>query len=119
MVAQESVMRRTMIGRSAIVRHARAAAFLAGLLVLVMSVFTSVLAARDKQVSAQDHALDLALEQQIATVRNYFAQSRAIAEVLADSPVFIDFFQAPGTTREKIANGGPLLSRVNDALAYL
>ncbi|WP_239164899.1 bifunctional diguanylate cyclase/phosphodiesterase [Actinoplanes palleronii] len=108
-----------MIGRSAIVRHARAAAFLAGLLVLVMSVFTSVLATRDKQVTSQDHALDLALQQQVATVRNYFAQSRAIAEVLADNPVFIDFYQAPGTTAEKVAAGGPLLERVNDALAYL
>ncbi|GIF13709.1 putative bifunctional diguanylate cyclase/phosphodiesterase [Actinoplanes teichomyceticus] len=108
-----------MVNRSAIARHARGAGLVAGLLVLVLSVFTSVLAARDKQVSAQDHALGLALEQQVAAVKNYFAQSRAIAEVLADSPVFIDFFQAPGTTAEKIAAGGPLLERVNDALAYL
>ncbi|GIF08309.1 putative bifunctional diguanylate cyclase/phosphodiesterase [Actinoplanes siamensis] len=108
-----------MIGWSAVIRHARAAAFLTGLLVLVFSVFSSALAARDKQVATQDHALDLTLGQQVAAVRNYFEQSRAIAEVLADSPVFIDFFQAPGTTAEKIAAGGPLLQRVQDALAYL
>ncbi|AEV84954.1 signal peptide protein [Actinoplanes sp. SE50] len=108
-----------MIGWSAVVRHARAAAFLTGLLVLLFSVFTSVVTARDKQVATQDHALDLSLGQQVAAVRNYFDQARAIAEVFANNPVFIDFYQAPGTTREKIAAGGPLIGRVNDALAYL
>ncbi|WIM93296.1 EAL domain-containing protein [Actinoplanes oblitus] len=108
-----------MISRSAIARLARSAGFLIGLLVLVTSVVTSVLAARDKQATAQDHTLDLTLEQQTAAVRNYFDQSRAIAQMLADSPVFIDFYQAPGTNQQKIAAGGPLLDRVNDTLAYL
>jgi diguanylate cyclase (GGDEF)-like protein len=108
-----------MIGWSAVIRHARAAAFLTGLLVLVFSVFSSALVGRDKQVAQQDHALGLTLGQQVAAVKNYFEQSRAIAEVLADSPVFIDFFQAPGTTEEKIVEGGPVLERVDDALAYL
>jgi diguanylate cyclase (GGDEF)-like protein len=108
-----------MFSRSAIARHVRTAGFLTGVLVLVMSVFTSVLAARDKQATAQDHTLDLMLEQQVAAARNYFEQSRAIAQVLADSPVFIDFFQASGTTREKVAAQGPLVDRVNDALVYL
>ncbi|WP_285552648.1 putative bifunctional diguanylate cyclase/phosphodiesterase [Actinoplanes regularis] len=112
-------MRKSMIRWATVVRQAHAAAFLIGLLVLVVSVFTSALTARDKEEAAQDHALDLALGEQVAAVNNYFGRSRAIAQVLADNPVFADFLQAPGTTREKIAAGGPLLQRVVDALAYL
>ncbi|GIE78438.1 hypothetical protein Aph02nite_43880 [Actinoplanes philippinensis] len=108
-----------MISRSGLARYARTVAFLLGLLVLIFSVVTSVLGTRSRQIADQDHALALTLQQQVAALDNYFERARAIDAVLADNPVFTDFYRAPGTDQEKIAAGGPLLDRVNDALAYL
>ncbi|WP_436528542.1 putative bifunctional diguanylate cyclase/phosphodiesterase [Actinoplanes sp. HUAS TT8] len=107
------------MGRSVLVRRTRAVAFLLGLLVLLLSVVTSVLSARQRQVSAQDSTLDVTLGHQVEALENYFERARAIDAVLAANPAFTDFYQAPGTNRQKIAAGGPLLTRVNDALAYL
>ncbi|KUL25851.1 putative bifunctional diguanylate cyclase/phosphodiesterase [Actinoplanes awajinensis] len=108
-----------MVGGSVVARRIRSVAFLLGLLVLLLSVVASVLTARQRQVAAQDSTLHVTLGHQTEALENYFERARAINAVLADNPAFTDFYRAPGTNRRKIAAGGPLLDRVNGALAYL
>src|SRR4051812_30202189 len=108
-----------MSGNSRAVRMTRAAALLVGLLVLMLSVVSTVTTARQKEMAAQDDGLKTTLSQQVIALESYFERSRTIDAVLAHSPVFTDFYRAPGTNQEKIEAGGPLLDRVTDALGYL
>ncbi|HEY0000622.1 MAG TPA: EAL domain-containing protein, partial [Actinoplanes sp.] len=98
---------------------ARAGALLTGLLVLMLSVLSSVVTARDKQLAAQDSQLGIVLGQQLGILESYFERARTIDALLAANPVFTDFYRAPGTNDAKIRAGGPLIDRVNEALAYL
>jgi diguanylate cyclase (GGDEF)-like protein len=104
---------------SRIRRTVQAAALVVGLSVLVFSVVTSVLGDRDGQVRAQDSKLKVTLGQQADAMESYFQQARMIDLLLAKDPVFTDFYEAPGTIQQKIDSGGPLVRRVNDALASL
>ncbi|AEV85770.1 signal peptide protein [Actinoplanes sp. SE50] len=92
-------------------RTVRMTVFLIGVLVLISSVVTSVLAVRRGRVDAQDHALDVTLGRQVEALQNYFERARAIDAVLADNPVFSDYYAAPATPAK--------LRRVNEALGYL
>ena len=108
-----------MSGRSFLIRAARVSALLVGLLVLALSVVTTVVTARDKQVAAQDSELGSTLGQQVDAIGSYFERSRVVDALLANNPAFADFYRAPGTNQAKINAGGTLLRRVNDALAHL
>src|SRR5690349_1188216 len=111
-----------MSGTSLVVRVSRVsrvAALLVGLLVLVLSVITSVTTARRSEMDAQDDGLNTALNQQVDALESYFERSRTINLMLADNPVFTDFYRAPGTNRQKIEAAGPLLGRINAALGFL
>jgi diguanylate cyclase (GGDEF)-like protein len=100
-------------------RVVRTGALLAGLLTLLLSVVTSVIGARDRQLTAQDTQLLQAVDQQVDSLENYFERARSISTLLAANPVFTDFYRAPGTTQEKVDAGGPLMQRINDALVTL
>jgi len=108
-----------MSGRSFLLRVARVSALFVGLLVLALSVVSSVVTARDKQVAAQDGQLGATLGQQVDAIGASFGQSRVVEALLADNPAFADFYRAPGAVQAKIAAGGPLLRRVTDALGDL
>ena len=108
-----------MSGRSFLRRVATVSALFVGLLVLALSVVTSVVTARDKQVAAQDSQLGSTLGQQADAIGGFFERSRVADALLAANPAFADFYRAPGTVRAKVEAGGPLLDRINDALAYL
>src|SRR5690349_23180053 len=84
-----------MSGTSLVVRVSRVsrvAALLVGLLVLVLSVITSVTTARRSEMDAQDDGLNTALNQQVDALESYFERSRTINLMLADNPVFTDFY---------------------------
>jgi diguanylate cyclase (GGDEF)-like protein len=98
------------------VRAVQAVAALLGILVLVISVVTNVLSARERQIAAQDSKLQVALGRQVDAQESYFEQARMINLLLAQNRAFTDFYEAPGTVRQKIDAGGPLMDRVNDAL---
>ena len=104
---------------SRIRRTAQTAALVVGLSVLVFSVVTSVLGDQDRQIRAQDGKLSVTLGQQADALESYFQQARMIDLLLAQNPVFTDFYEAPGTYQQKIDAGGPLVQRVNDALASI
>lgn len=72
--------------RSVIIRRTRSVAFLVGLVVLLISVVTSVLTVRQRQVAAQDSTLHVTLGHQVEALENYFERARAINAVLADIP---------------------------------
>lgn len=97
----------------------RTTALLVGLLVLMLSVVSSVLAARNKQIASQDAQLTVVVDQQVNALGSYFERSRAIDSLLANSPVFADFYRAPGSIAGKIRAGGSLMTGVNAALRYL
>jgi diguanylate cyclase (GGDEF)-like protein len=107
------------VGRAALMRGVRVAALLTGLGVLCLSVVTGVLAGRARESAALDHELAAEVAQQADMVSAYFERARAIDLLLAQNPAFTDFYTAPGALQAKIAGGGPLLTRVNTALAYL
>ncbi|WP_239163212.1 putative bifunctional diguanylate cyclase/phosphodiesterase [Paractinoplanes rishiriensis] len=90
----------------------RTGALLSGLLILLLSVVTSVVGARDRQVTAQDTQLRQVVDQRVDSLENYFERARSISALLAANPVFTDFYRTPGTTPEKIR-------RINDALVSL
>jgi diguanylate cyclase (GGDEF)-like protein len=108
-----------MAGRSALMRGVRVAALLAGLGVLCLSVVTGVMAGRARESAALDHQLAGDVAEQADLVSAYFERARAVNLLLAQNPAFSDFYSTPGSTAAKIAAGGPLLTRVNTALAYL
>lgn len=111
---------RRMSDRGSRIRRAvQACALAAGLSVLVVSVVTSVLGDRNGRIKAQDGKLGVTLGQQVDALASYFEQARQIDLLLAQNPVFTDFYRAPGTNRQKIVAGGPLMRRVNDALGSL
>jgi signal transduction histidine kinase len=49
----------------------------------------------------------------------YFDRARAINVLLAQSPVFRDYYESPGTPQEKTRTRSPAFQRVNAALLYL
>jgi len=108
-----------MIENSLLVRTVRLVALLTGLAVLTLSVVISVLTGRAQQQTAQDHRLNLGVGQQANALNSYFERARAIDLLLAHNPAFADFYRMPGTTQAKIDAGGPVIDRINAALAYL
>jgi diguanylate cyclase (GGDEF)-like protein len=89
------------------------------LVVVLFSVVNSAVTSRDRQIAGQDDRLRVALGEQIDAVQSYFERARTIDALLAASPVFADFYRAPGTNRQKINTGGPLMNRVTAALGEL
>ncbi|MEU4244778.1 bifunctional diguanylate cyclase/phosphodiesterase [Actinoplanes sp. NPDC026619] len=100
-------------------RAAQVSAVAVGLSVLMLSVVTSALTSRNRQVEAQDGKLGVTLSQQMDALEDYFEQAQMVDQLLAANPAFTDFYQAPGTNQQKIDAGGALLRGVNDALASL
>ncbi|GAA0525208.1 hypothetical protein GCM10010172_02130 [Paractinoplanes ferrugineus] len=100
-------------------RAAQVIAAVTGLAVLLFSVALNAIGERDREVKAQDDRLGVTLSQQVDAVAGYFEQARMADLLVARNPAFTDFYRTPGTTRQKIAVGGALTRRVNDALASL
>jgi diguanylate cyclase (GGDEF)-like protein len=108
-----------MSRNSVLLRIVRTAALLIALGVLVLSVVTSVLAGRAKESAGLDHELVADVGRQADAVVEYFQRARDINLLVAQNPAFADFYTAPGTDQAKIRAGGPLIERINAALAYL
>jgi diguanylate cyclase (GGDEF)-like protein len=105
--------------KAGVVRYLRGVALVAGLALLVLSVVTALLGARSQQTTSRDASLRLEVAQQTDAINDYFDRSRTIALLLAHNSAFAAFYTAPGTAQAKIHAGGPLIDRVNQALAYL
>jgi diguanylate cyclase (GGDEF)-like protein len=64
------------------------------------------------------HLRTVAREETVA-LANYFERARSIVLLTARNPSFADFYEAPGSRRAKIAEGGPVVGETNQALDYL
>jgi diguanylate cyclase (GGDEF)-like protein len=79
----------------------------------------SGMSAHSHAVAALDGALANTASGQAQLLEDYFSRAQAIDLLTANNPAFQDFYQLPGRRAAKIARGGPVLDRANQALGYL
>ena len=72
-------------------------------------------AAQRRQALDESLSADAAAES--ARLDAYFGEARKLVTYAARSSDFTAFYAAPGTTREKVRGGGPLVDHANGALA--
>jgi diguanylate cyclase (GGDEF)-like protein len=92
-------------------------------LVLAIGLLTVAIGSAAGEHGRQRDSLDRALraeaKEQAAKLDDYFARGRSLTLVAANNPAFRDFYQLPGTRRERILANGPTLTKAQQALAYL
>ena len=84
-----------------------------------LAVGTWLFLDHERDRAGLDQELAVAARVEAEALESAFERGRAINLLLAHSPVFPDFYAAPGTTRSKIDRGGDLVERPNEALDYL
>jgi diguanylate cyclase (GGDEF)-like protein len=57
--------------------------------------------------------------QQAQRIEDYVARARSLTLVTANNPAFREFYEQPGDRREKVVARGPIVTKANEALAYL
>jgi diguanylate cyclase (GGDEF)-like protein len=75
--------------------------------------------AHSHAVAALDGALANTAGAQAQVLEDYFSRARSIDLLTANNPAFRDFYELPGGRAAKVRRGGPVLDKVNEALAYL
>jgi diguanylate cyclase (GGDEF)-like protein len=92
-------------------------------LVLAIALLCVAIAAAAAEQGRQRDSLDRALKAeakaQAAELDDYFARGRSLTLVAANNPAFRDFYELPGTRRERIVAAGPTLTKAQNGLAYL
>ena len=92
-------------------------------LVLAIALLTVAIGAAAAEHGRQRDSLDRALraeaQEQAAKLDDYFARGRSLTLVAAHNPAFRDFYELPGTRRERVVAAGPTLSKAQQGLAYL
>ena len=66
-----------------------------------------------------DQALTTESRDRAAAIDNYFERARSVILITAQNPAFSEFYSLPGSRRERVLNGGPVVDRIEQALAYL
>ena len=86
---------------------------------MALSLLTGIHNARERAETDLKGALTTKAEQAAAELETYFERAHAINLLLAHNPAFADFYRAPGSRIEKVRARGPLVLRLDAALAYL
>jgi PAS domain S-box-containing protein len=69
--------------------------------------------------AALDQALTSETRDRTAALDNYFERARSVILLTAQNSAFTAFYAPPGTRRERVLNGGPLIANVDQAIAYV
>src|ERR687888_859073 len=91
---------------------------LAGICLLTVGIGGGM-SARSHALAALDGALANKASEEAEVLADYFSRARSIDLLTAHNPAFQDFYALPGDRQERVRSGGPVLDRVNQALAYL
>jgi diguanylate cyclase (GGDEF)-like protein len=95
---------------------------LAALIVGVMLIPTTLAVAKmdhDRDASALERALLSETDEHGGALEDYFARSRAIILLTANSPAFANLLAEPGTREQKVRRHGRNLAEVTHHLRYL
>jgi diguanylate cyclase (GGDEF)-like protein len=93
-------------------------AAIVGIALLPLSVGVAV-RERSAHRADLDSALTTTASDEAGRLEAYFARARSIILLTAHNPAFQDFYLAPGRRLEKVRNGGRIVRRAEDGLAYL
>jgi diguanylate cyclase (GGDEF)-like protein len=93
-------------------------AAIVGIALLPLSVGVAV-RERSAQRADLQSTLTTTASDEAGRLEAYFARARSIILLTAHNPAFQDFYLAPGRRLAKVRNGGRLVRRAEDALAYL
>jgi PAS domain S-box-containing protein len=102
-------------------RALRVVALVAALGLVPLAV-GSVLMGRDSQQAARvqlDNALANQANERALELEHYFARAASISLITANNPAFGDFYRLPGSRLERVKRHGPVVERIEGALAYL
>ena len=94
------------------------AALLVGIALIPVGVGMTIVKHRNA-VDKQRTALRNEARSQAEALESYFSRARSLTQITARNPAFREFYEEPGTRREKIRTQGHTLREANHALAYL
>jgi diguanylate cyclase (GGDEF)-like protein len=94
------------------------AVFVALVVLLPLLAFATVSQDRDEARDA-DRTLSYEANEQATNVSDYFGRSRALTQILAKNPAFVEFYATPGRRSEKIRAQIRSVREANEALAHL
>jgi diguanylate cyclase (GGDEF)-like protein len=66
-----------------------------------------------------DRALTTEAREQAAELQDYFARARSLTLVTANNPAYRQFYELPGSRRERIRAGGRIVEEAERGLSYL
>jgi diguanylate cyclase (GGDEF)-like protein len=93
-------------------------ALVAVAILLVLLVAATVVEHRDA-VGRERRDLTFEAREQAQNLTNYFARARSLTQVTGRNPAFREFYELPGTRKERIRHGGRVVHEIHVALAYL
>lgn len=100
-------------------RWAMTAILAGGVVLLGLSFLLAQFNRRDTVRRELDSRLAMAASTNAETVESTFARARVINLILAQNPVFADFYGLPGTREERLRRNPRMVARLNAALAGL
>ncbi|MEP7335109.1 MAG: ATP-binding protein [Actinomycetota bacterium] len=102
-------------------RIARLMALIAaiGLVPLAVGIVVIRRSSAENARVALDQALTSESRDRGAALDHYFERARSVILLTAHNPAFAEFYALPGAREERILSGGPVVKRVERALAYL
>ena len=88
--------------------------------IALLSVVIAATAAHEgRERASLDRTLQAEAREQAAKLDDYFARGRSLTLVAANNPAFRDFYDLPGTRRERVVANGATVRKAQQALAYL
>lgn len=100
-------------------RAKRVIALIAGLALLLLSVWSALAGAGERQRSTLDATLQREAQGASLALTAYFERARALTLMLSRNPAFDTFYATPGTRIEKLRAGGATIRTANEALDYV
>ena len=100
-------------------RLLRLIALLAGIALLLLSVWSGLSGARERQRSDLDATLQRQAHGASLALEAYFERARALTLMLSRNTAFGAFYATPGARIEKVRASGPTIQAANDALDYV
>ena len=79
----------------------------------------SALSEHSRDRDKLDRRLAGEAREQSQRIDDYVARARSLTLVTANNPAFREFYEQPGSRRAKVVARGPIVTKANEALAYL
>ena len=100
-------------------RPLRLITLLAGIGLLLLSVWSGFAGARERQRSDLDATLQRQAQGASLALEAYFERAQALTLLLSRNAAFDAFYEMPGTRLEKVRQDGAAIQAANDALGYV